>query len=256
MARWMRMMKRLVKEMLLKMGVDLTDWRSWLYEKRAASRALKTYSQYGEDACLRGFMDVRCRDRAYRGFWVDVGAHHPTRFSNTRMFSEMGWTGINVDAMSDAMDLFRKRRPRDVNVNVGIGDASGELTYYLFPDHAYNTFVKARVDELAREWGRELVEGLDYQTRKVPVITLKELLDRYLPKGQKIDFLTIDAEGMDLAILKSNDWSRYRPDFVLAEVLPASSGGNILESETARYLCDMGYRFAGQCASTTIFLVK
>ena len=244
-------MKDLIKRLLAKMGVDLTGWRSARYERRAAEGAPKTYSQYGEDACLRGFMDRRCRDREYRGFWVDIGAHHPTRFSNTRMFSELGWRGINVDAMSDAIELFRKRRPNDINVNVGVGSVPGELDYYQFPDHAYNTFVKARVDELAREWGHELVEGRDYHVCKVPVVTLRELLDECLPSGQKIDFLSVDAEGMDLEILKSNDWEKYRPDYVLAEVEGALSdaGG----SEMVRFLRAVGYELAGRCFVTAIF---
>lgn len=249
-------MKELLKCLLARMGVDLTSWRSMRYERLVVKGAPKTYSQYGEDACLRGLMDKRCRDCAYRGFWVDIGAHHPTRFSNTRMFSELGWRGINVDAMEDAIDLFRQRRPLDINVNVGIGDKPGEMAYYKFPDHAYNTFLKSRVEELARELGCELVEGRDYVISKVQVITLKELLDHYLPKGQKIDFLTVDAEGMDQVVLESNDWSRYRPDFVLAEVLRTGDGHTFLDSDTARFLADVGYEFAGQCSCTTIFRLK
>lgn len=246
-------MKDFIKKLLAKMGVDLTGWRSARYERRVAQSAPKTYSQYGEDACLRGFMDRRCRDRKYRGFWVDIGAHHPTRFSNTRMFSELGWRGVNVDAMPDAIVLFVKRRPNDINVNVGVGASSGELDYYQFPDHAYNTFVKERVDALSAEWGRELVAGRDYQVRKVPVVTLKDLLDGYLPPGQKIDFLTVDAEGMDLEILKSNDWGTYRPEFVLAEVNDAGSLTDAGESEMVRFLREVGYGLVGQCVSTSIF---
>ena len=244
-------MRSLIKKLLAKMGVDLTGWRSARYERRVAQGSPKTYSQYGEDACLRGFMDRRCRDREYHGFWVDIGAHHPTRFSNTRMFSEMGWRGINVDAMSDAIELFRRRRPKDINMNVGVGAVPGELDYYQFPDHAYNTFVKARVDELAREWGHNLVDGRDYHVCKVPVVTLKKLLDEHLPSGQNIDFLSVDAEGMDLEILKSNDWEKYRPDYVLAEVEGSLSdaGG----SEMVRFLRAVGYELVGRCVVTAIF---
>ena len=221
----------MIIKLLAKIGVDLTGWRSARYERRVAKGAPKTYSQYGEDACLRGFMDRRCRDHEYHGFWVDIGAHHPTRFSNTRMFSEMGWRGINV--------------------NVGVGAVPGELDYYQFPDHAYNTFVKARVDELAREWGHDLVDGRDYHVCKVPVVTLKELLDVYLPSGQKIDFLSVDAEGLDFEILKSNDWEKYRPDYVLAEVEGALSDAGVIEM--VRFLRAVGYELVGRCFVTAIF---
>ena len=38
--------------------------------------AIKSYSQEGEDMILR-----RMFERQQRGFYVDVGAHHPRRFS-------------------------------------------------------------------------------------------------------------------------------------------------------------------------------
>ena len=156
-----------------------------------------------------------------------------------------------MDAMSDAIELFRRRRPKDINMNVGVGAVPGELDYYQFPDHAYNTFVKARVDELAREWGHNLVDGRDYHVCKVPVVTLKKLLDEHLPSGQNIDFLSVDAEGMDLEILKSNDWEKYRPDYVLAEVEGSLSdaGG----SEMVRFLRAVGYELVGRCVVTAIF---
>ncbi len=51
----------------------------------------------------------------------------------------------------------------------------------------------------------------------MPVFTLREVLDKYLPQGQTIDFLNIDAEGRDLNVLESNDWSRYRPRVIIVE---------------------------------------
>lgn len=250
-------MKKRIIDFFARMGVDLTSWRLWRYERIETKRAPKTYSQFGEDACLRGLMEQRLQQNpAYRGFWVDIGAHHPTRYSNTRMFSEMGWRGINVDAMPEVIDLFRKRRPQDINVNVGIGDKPGELAYYQFPDHAYNTFLKTNVDGLARKWGRELVEGRDYNVRMVEVITLRELLDGYLPKGQKIDFLTVDAEGMDQAILESNDWSLYRPDFILVEVIWVGDGQTALDNDITRFLSEVGYELVGLCSYTAVFRLK
>jgi len=51
--------------------------------------ALKSYSQEGEDMILR-----RIFERQSTGFYVDVGAHHPKRFSNTYFFYKKGWSGI------------------------------------------------------------------------------------------------------------------------------------------------------------------
>jgi len=238
-------MTAFVKNVIRRFGLDPAGWASSRYDGRVARAAPKTYAQYGEDAMLRGFMDRRCRNPGYRGFWVDIGAHHPTRFSNTRMFSEMGWRGINVDALRPAIDLFRKRRKRDVNVWTGVGGQRGTLDFFQFAEPAYDTFSRERIEALARAWGRALKEGVDYAVVRVPVVTLKELLDAHLPAGQKIDFMTVDAEGLDLEILKSNDWARYRPDFLLVETECGAELGGFLET--------VGYVRAGKGVNTEVW---
>jgi len=242
------MVKNSVKKIARALGLNLSGWASSRYDRHVAQAAPKTYSQYGEDAALRGFMDVRCRTPGYRGFWVDVGAHHPTRFSNTRMFSEMGWRGINVDALKAAVGLFRRSRKRDVNVWTGVGGRKGTLDFFQFDEPAYDTFSRERVETLGREWGRELKEGVDFTVVKVPVVTLKDLLDEHLPAGQHIDFLTVDAEGMDLEILKSNDWTKYRPDFLLAETECGAQLDALLRS--------VGYARVGRGVNTEIWRLE
>ena len=79
--------------------------------------ALKSYSQEGEDVILQYIF----RDQE-TGFYVDIGAHHPKRFSNTFGLYKMGWLGINVDPLPGCMDAFRKQRPRDINLEVAVSD--------------------------------------------------------------------------------------------------------------------------------------
>lgn len=84
------------------------------------------YSQDGEDALLSSFYE---RKKGYKGFFVDVGAHHPYRFSNTAYYYKKGWRGINIEPTPNLFNVFLKHRKRDINLNLGIG--SGEtLTFY------------------------------------------------------------------------------------------------------------------------------
>ena len=66
--------------------------------------------------------------------------------------------------------------------------------------------------------------GLEELAEAFPdaVRPLSELLRTHLPPGQTIDFLTIDAEGFDMEVLRSNDWDAFRPALVLIEALEAS----------------------------------
>ena len=152
-------------------------------------RRRRSYAQFGEDLLLRGFLGEKWSWN-YKGFWVDIGAHHPVQLSNTKLYSEVGWRGINVDASCEAIRAFRRSRRRDINVNVGIGKTSGTLDYYRMSLSPMNTFSK----EFAEKAIAQGVKLLDVV--KVPVITMKELLDRYLPMGQMIDFLSIDCENI------------------------------------------------------------
>ena len=62
--------------------------------------AIKCYSQEGEDMILRRIFEEK------NGFYVDVGAHHPRRFSNTYYFYKQGWTGISIEPNPQAAKAF------------------------------------------------------------------------------------------------------------------------------------------------------
>lgn len=209
-------------------------------------RFSRSYSQFGEDLLLRGFLGDKWGWN-YRGFWVDIGAHHPRKLSNTMVFYKNGWRGINVDASSDAILLFNRKRKRDINVNVGIGLQTGELDYYRMSSSPMNTFSKEFAERAIKD-GVKILEVV-----KVPVITMKELLDKYLPAGQHIDFLSIDCEGLDLSILKSNAWDKYRPDYILIEIHMDGKNWEIPSCPVTKYLNEQGYAFVGQGWVTTLY---
>ena len=204
--------------------------------------ALKSYSQEGEDMILR-----RLFEKQKTGFYVDVGAHHPKRFSNTQFFYKKGWKGINIDAMPNSMSLFNKLRPRDINLEIPVSDKKQKLTYYMFNEPALNGFSKELAEKRASKNGYKIISVKDMETS-----TLEEILEKHLPHGQEIDFMSIDVEGLDLQVLKSNNWKRFRPKFVLVEIL-GSSINDIANSKEYKYLSGVGYEVFAKTVSTVIF---
>jgi hypothetical protein len=79
------------------------------------------------------------------------------------------------------------------------------------------------------------------------------LLTRYLPVDQQIDFLSVDVEGKDEEVLRSNDWNRYRPRFILAETLRTHML-NLGECPIVQFLRSVGYEPVGKAYNTTFFM--
>jgi FkbM family methyltransferase len=184
------------------------------------------------------------------GFYVDVGAHHPFRFSNTFYFYKKGWNGINIDAMPESMKLFDRFRPRDINLEIPINDIDQSLTYYSFNEPALNSFS----EDISRE--RNGVNGY-FIEKKIEMKTskLSKVLSEYLPVGKKIDFLSIDAEGFDLNVLKSNDWLKYRPKCILIEAQGIFLS-EVLNEETSIYLQKQNYQIIAKTLHSIFFMEK
>ncbi len=189
-----------------------------------------SFSQEGEDLVLNRFFADKTN-----GCFVDVGAHHPFRFSNTYLFYTKGWRGINIDPLPGAMDSFKNHREEDVNLPYGVSSNEGELVYYSFNEPALNTFSKEKADEYLNHKTYKLKEQITCK-----VLPLKQILDTHLKENKHIDFLTIDCEGLDLEVLQSNDWQKYRPTIVLAES-HTSSLSNIESCPIYNFMKTVGY---------------
>jgi FkbM family methyltransferase len=200
------------------------------------------YAQEGEDMILR-----RLLEGYDTGFYVDVGAHHPFRFSNTGYFYRRGWRGMNIDPNPQAIQAFDRHRPGDINVCVGIADSPGNLTFYSFNEPALNTFDSSLASERAQMRDYHMIEK-----RSVVVRRLDDLLDEYLPSGQSIDFLSVDVEGMDLAVLRSGDWVRIRPRLLLVEGHERTVSA-AEQNPICLFAREIGYQLIAKTLNTLIF---
>lgn len=182
-----------------------------------------------------------------KGFYVDIGAHHPYRFSNTFKFYLKGWRGINVDPLPGSMELFRRQRPHDVNLEIAIGPTDGEeLTYYMFNEPTLNTF-----DPVMAQQARSAQYVLK-RCVSVKTVTLRSVLEQYLKPNQSIDFLSVDVEGFDLEVLQSNDWEKFNPAFVVAESCYTTLEQNATSPLTL-LLGGHGYGIVSKTANSLIY---
>ncbi|MBO9732234.1 MAG: FkbM family methyltransferase [Chitinophaga sp.] len=202
----------------------------------------RAYSSEGEDLILK-----RIFHHKEKGTYVDVGAHHPFRFSNTYLFYKMKWRGINIDPMPGSMALFDKYRPQDINLEIGVSATRQYLTYNVFNDPALSTFSNEKVTEYSQAPQYRVIDK-----KKIETWPLSEILDEHLPADVPIDFLTIDAEGFDMEVLRSNNWEKYRPAYVLVESQPFELE-HMANSELLQFMQGMGYTVFAKTYYTYFF---
>lgn len=207
---------------------------------------LESYSQEGEDIVLKRIFEYKNLEDG--GFYIDVGAHHPKRLSNTYFFYNLNWRGINIDATPNSMKEFDNIRPLDINLEYAISDKEEELTYYIFNEPALNSF-----DEKLSKHRDSIPHFNIIQQIKIRTKTLESVLEKHINEDQEIDFLTIDVEGLDFAVLKSNNWEKYSPKVVLIEVL-AKDIDAMLDSDVYKFMKSIGYKYYAKTVGTHFFI--
>ena len=220
--------------------------RRWVRDRFSLESGRPSFSQEGEDLVLSEYFQGKLR-----GFYIDVGAHHPFRFSNTFKLYQQGWRGVNIDPLRGSKQLFDRARPKDINLELGISDIPGTLTYYEFNDPALNGFHEALSLERQKSTSYKILK-----TSQVPVRRLGEVLnDLGSTIPNEIEVLSVDAEGFDLAVLSSNDWQRFKPKVVIAE-LRKSSLDKIVEDPIFHFLKERGYRWFACTGRSCFFELK
>ena len=105
-----------------------------------------------------------------KGFYIDVGANDPTKDSVTKFFYDRGWHGINIEPLSDKCALLAEKRPRDINLCIGLGNERGKLD--IFPHGGLTTFSEKIAKSVKTPTNSKYLKS---------VLTLSEVYDKYPP---------------------------------------------------------------------------
>lgn len=195
----------------------------------------KVYSQDGEELFLRETFEGK-----KQGTYVDIGANHPYRFSNTWWAYQKGWRGINVEPDIKNYKLLKALRSEDANINCGVSDKEGEMVYYEFQESALNTFCKEEAERL----------GNYISERKVSVCKMSTILEQY--GISEIDFMDIDVEGMELQVLSSINWDNVSVKYILLEQRGLNLA-EVLQSEEYAFLAQQGYEAICKFDRTVVY---
>jgi FkbM family methyltransferase len=207
---------------------------------------MECYSWEGEDILVRKIMhdvfDVK------KGFYLDIGAHHPVNLSNTALLYSQGWRGVNIDATPGSMESFRRLRPEDVNLEVAIGPSAGRRPFSCFANPALNGFHSQESLDLHASRGNQPTSTVDVDCMTIGEVFEKHVADRH------VDVLSIDIEGMDYAILETLDLTRWRPTLIVVEILGVLTVEDVISSDVCVLLSAHRYSLFSRLHFSAIFM--
>lgn len=192
---------------------------SWIDPKM---KGRVSWSQCGEDLAIAQIFSMAGIERPS---YLDIGAHHAAFLSNTYYFYRKGSRGVLVEPDPDLARELKAMRKRDTVLQVGIGGGKQrEAVFYQMSTPTLNTF--SREDAEGYEAGRAFLGDQRIRARiKVPLRSVNEILAEHLPQG--VDLLSVDVEGLDLAVIKSLDLRKHRPGVICVESLRFDDKGRL-----------------------------
>jgi FkbM family methyltransferase len=122
-----------------------------------------------------------------------------------------------------------------------------EYQFDMYNEPALNSAITARRENLLSGTHYAVEETITLKARR-----LDSILDEYVPEGVEIDFLSIDVEGLDLEVVNSNNWDKYRPTFVLAETYIDMD--DPLSNEICIVMKQHGYKLRSFLHLTAVFV--
>lgn len=186
------------------------------------------YSQFGEDKILSEiFSDQNS------GVCVEVGANDGINDSTTLYFEKIGWKCILVEPNPVLCQMIRASRKAPL-YEFAASDRRGVATLYIAEGaeraHGVSTIC-------AEEEARNKIKsyGFSYRPVQVHTKTLDEILVG-LKLSCGIEFVSIDVEGHELAVLRGFSIERWRPIVILVE-----DNSNFEDAAVSNYLKPFGY---------------
>ncbi|MHA3049576.1 FkbM family methyltransferase [Acinetobacter sp. ANC 4639] len=168
-----------------------------------------SYAQNFEDVML-----WRALKHISEGFYIDIGAQHPTIDSVSKAFYDVGWHGVHVEPSSVYAELLRKERENDFIIQAAISDHCGMIDFF----EVKNTGLSTGIEQYANQHINEM--KWDVKKSIIPCVTLDAILEKVKPK--EIHWLKIDVEGMEDLVFKG--WNlEYKPWVVVVEATKPNS---------------------------------
>lgn len=174
---------------------------------------MNSYSQTQEDTLIAQYFDKP-------GTLASVGENDGKTLSNSLAFIEMGWSAYLIEpspSVFPKLELLHKDNIKVQCIQAAITDRNGNFTF-----HDSGSAERIKGEDRALVSSLDLKEtskwrraGVRFNKIQVPGITWKTFIERY--DVFDLDFISLDAEGFDLKILKQIDFNFHKTKVVCVE---------------------------------------
>lgn len=208
----------------------------FLYKKELNWFCKSTFSAWGEDAMISNI----CRRYGISiEHYMDIGTNHPIGGNETYLFYLQGASGALVEPNPKYMESYKLIRPKDRIYNVGMAskecDGKEKIYYMIEGLDTRNTFSET----IARNHEKK---GFKISEKSIRLISLNSLMESY---GEKVNYISIDVEGLEWDILKDFDFEKYDVDIFNIE----KCGENV-----KNLFIEKNYKLIAETISNWIFI--
>ena len=206
----------------------------------------KSFSQTGEDLIVKFILEYQLGLKNV--YYLDIGAYHPFYLSNTAIFDQNGCSGVCIEPNPILSKVIQEAREKCKVFNVGVGQENIESDFYVISPNTLSTFSKSDADKYAL-FPHVKVE----KVIKIPIVSVNDIISNYCECVP--NFVSIDVEGLDLCILHSLDFEKYRPEVFCVETLEYTTDKNPLKNtDIINFMISNGYFVYADTFINTIFV--
>jgi len=171
-----------------------------------ATHHVRSHSQLFQDLFVVYFLQAK-----RNGFFVEFGATNGVDLSNTLVLErDFQWNGILAEPASGWHSALKANRRANIDTRCVWLETGAKLEFRETDVRELSTLSNLVDRDFNRE-GR--LKGITYS---VDTISLNDLL-KYHNSPKEIDYLSVDTEGSEFAILQAFDFTKYNIKIITVE---------------------------------------
>jgi FkbM family methyltransferase len=203
---------------------------------------MKYYSQFEQDK----FVYENYFQNKTDGYFVDIGAHDGTTFSNSRFFEELGWTGVCVEPNPIIFEQLQSVRSCKC-MKKAVSDKTGHAQFFQIIEGA--DMLSGLVEEFSQNGIKNIYNNLEDIGEGFDYIDVELELFENIVDQIEIDFLSVDTEGNELKILQTIDFDKYKIKVITVE-------NNEYDNRFVDFLTSKGYQFVVRLGCDELYIKK